>query len=95
VNARPGGSWIRGFRITVDHCVCVTTSVELQTIPDFTWTRYTSPSAFNLDVYYALDPSWPGLDQVNGDSTCFGTLTMSPDTNANSIDDTHQVVTLT
>ena len=56
------------------------TTVELQTIPDFTWVHFTPPANYFIDVFYPADPSWAGLDNVNQDAQCFGTIALSGDT---------------
>ena len=73
---------MNGFTLIIDHCECVTTTVELQTIPDFTWTHFTTPANYYIDVFYPADPSWAGLDNVNQDTQCFGTIAISGDTKA-------------
>ena len=62
VNAYVANNWVKGFQIKVDHCVCVTTPISMNTVPDFEWTLRSEPSSFPLS--YSLDAvtDWPDLD---------------------------------
>ena len=89
ISAHRDGSYVYGIRMDVDHCACVSTSIELDYVPDFTWTLRSEPSDHYLDWYIPTAPAWPNLDPTT--NSCYPQWVLD-DLELDDEDDTYGVV---
>ena len=69
ISAHRDGSYVYGLRMDVDHCACVSTAIELDFVPDFTWVIRSEPSQHYMDYHIPTAPAWPNLDPTT--NSCY------------------------